>query len=210
MYDDNRVELTTAEYNEIMDDLYYLRFVDEGRHEGKFVRVPVLGRLYCAGDEERAFELKQQTKAYLFARKYYRLYGPSWAPRLPATDAGIEQLEQDEDVAWNLWGCFAASLRDVAWNLKVHPSFSVYASGVMAYVHTPLMIRGNKQLRAAFLPRPLAGIDMELRWRRPEEIARSWAQHAKMEQLAREQGMPEDELRRIVDEDSYRLAAISR
>jgi hypothetical protein len=208
--DGDMIELTPAEYHEMIADLYFLRFVDVGRHEGTFIRVPVLGRLYCAADEERAFELKQQTKAYLLARKHYRLHGPSWAPRLPAIDADIERLERDEDNRLYLWGRFAASLRSVAWDLEVHPPWDAYASGVMAYEHAPSEIREDRRLRAQYPPKKLAGIDPDLYWRSPKDVAESWAAHAKMEQLARESDVNKDELRRIVEEDRRSLAAISK
>jgi hypothetical protein len=204
------IELTPAEYHEMIADLYFLRFVDVCRHEGTFIRVPVLGRPYCPADEQRAYELKQQTTAYLLARKHYRLHGPSWAPRLPAIDADIERLERDEDNRICLWGHFAASLRSVTWDLKVHPLWDAYASGVLAYEHAPSEIREDRWLRAEYPPKKLAGIDPDLYWRSPKNIAESWAAHAKMEQFARESDVNKDELRRIVEEDRCRLAAISK
>jgi hypothetical protein len=225
MYDDNReltvqlndvfkgrdmIELTPAEYYEMIDDLYFLRFVDVYHHEGPFIRVPVLGRPYCPADEQRAYELKQQTTAYLLARKHYRLHGPWWAPRLPAIDAEIEQLKRNEDNRFCLWGHFSESLRSAGWDLKIHPPWDAYISGVMAYEHAPSEIREDHWLRAEYQPKKLAGIDPDLYWRSPKDIAESWEHLAKIEQLARESDTNKDELHRIVEEDRCKLAAISR
>jgi hypothetical protein len=80
----------------------------------------------------------------------------------------------------------------------------------MAYEHAPPEIREDRELRAEYPPKKLAGIDPDLYWRAPKDITESWEHLAKIEQLARESDTNKDELRRIVEEDRCRLAAISK
>ena len=68
-------------------------------------------------------------------------------------------------------GYFGQSLVP-AYDYEGHPRYDVFASGLMAYDHTPAGMRDDPELRAEFQPKELAGLcDGYLYWRSEEKIA---------------------------------------
>jgi hypothetical protein len=54
-----------------------------------------------------------------------------------------------------------------------HPPFAAFASGLLAYKHTPDDLRNDRELQREFPPRRLKGLaDGWLNWRSPETLAR--------------------------------------
>lgn len=116
-------------------------------------------------------ELVQEVCAALRAAEQFERDEPAWPP-LPLHKDAIAEMKDDDDPRIALEGLYADLLAGVEWNYALHPRIARFASGLMAYPHTPIEILANDALRQEFPPRPLDGIcDEWLTWRSPETIA---------------------------------------
>jgi hypothetical protein len=133
--------------------------------------IPVIGGLYLADHECLIPILLPQICAALCARERFRQDAPDWAPILPLRSEDCEVLELADDHRLCLVGLYGSSLRDAFWDLQ-HPPFATFASGLLAYEHTPDELRNDRELRREFPPRKLKGLcDGRLDWRSPERLA---------------------------------------
>jgi hypothetical protein len=131
--------------------------------------IPIIGGLFIT-DLDCSIPLLRVCQALVAREKFHR-EKPPWAPDLPLHERDIEELEQDDNGKLRLVGLFAGSLQGERWDAR-HPSFSPYASGMLAYEHAPLEIRCDQELQQAYPPRQLAGLcDGHLNWRSPETLA---------------------------------------
>jgi hypothetical protein len=132
--------------------------------------IPLLGGIYIT-DMDFSNPILRVCRALVVFEKFHR-EKPSWAPELPLHLDDIEEMEHDDNSKLRIVGLYAGSQQGECWDAK-HPSFSAYASGMMAYEHTPLQIRIDRELQRDFPPRPLDGLcDGFLNWRSPETLAR--------------------------------------
>jgi hypothetical protein len=131
--------------------------------------IPIIGGLFIT-DLDFSNPLLRVCRA-LAARGKFHQEKPPWAPDLPLHERDIEELEHDDNSKLRLVGLFAGSLQGERWDAE-HPSFSAYASGLLAYEYTPIEIRCDHELQCEFPPQPLAGLcDGHLNWRSPETLA---------------------------------------
>jgi hypothetical protein len=138
-------------------------------HPRGAAEIPVIGgRFWPYADH--SFLLLRVCKA-LCAREHFRQDAPAWAPILPLRWEDCKEMEDDDDHRLNLVGLFGKSLYGELWDPQ-HPPFATFASGLLAYGHTPDELRNDSSLRQEFPPRPLEGLcDGNLNWRTPETIA---------------------------------------
>jgi hypothetical protein len=202
---DDLLELCAREFERFVDELF-LRCRESGL---ALARCPIIDRLYDVQSEADTARIKRMLHSAVRARQHFRQHGPSWAPLLPLTFDDIEQMEHDPSNRVELVGHYASSLMMQQWNLKLHPSFHDYASGVMAYKYAPEHLRNDPELMAEFSARPLAGLDKGLSWRSPEQIAELRLANAQCEQQYRDDGVPEPRLREMLDQEIADLNAIS-
>jgi len=131
---------------------------------------PVIGGRFLTW-ADHSFLLPQVYRA-LIAREQFHQDAPGW-PTLPLHEQDIEAaIENDDDPRCRLLGYYGYSLAGADWDYDGHPRFSTFASGLLAYQHTPIEVRTDPQLLREYPPLPLAGLtDGNLYWRSPERIA---------------------------------------
>jgi hypothetical protein len=131
--------------------------------------IPVIGGMYHTWADHS--HLCPQIVAALCCRERFRQDAPDW-PILPLHEKDIEAMENDGCLRCNLVGFYADSLSWEIWDYERHPPFAAFASGLMAYKHTPGHLRNDRALRQEFPPRKLKGLcDGWLAWRSPERLA---------------------------------------
>jgi hypothetical protein len=131
--------------------------------------IPVIGGRFLTW-ADHSFLLPRVCAA-LCARERFRQDAPAWAQPLPLRWEDCKTLEYDDNPRFNLVGLFGISLHG-EWDYERHPSFAAFASGLMAYEHTPDHLRNDRALRQEFPPRRLKGLcDGWLSWRSPERLA---------------------------------------
>ena len=163
---DDLLELCAREFERFVDELFLSR-----RESGlALCRAPIIDRLYDAQSDADTARIRWMLHSAVRARQHFRQHGPPGAPLLPLTFDAIERAEHDPNNRIELVGHYASSLMLQQWNLKLHPSFHDYASGVMAYRYTPDYLRNNAELLQEFPPRPLEGLDKALNWRTLDDI----------------------------------------
>ena len=95
--------------------------------------IPVVGGLFWP-DTDYSPLLPLVCKA-LCAREQFRQEAPGW-PTLPLTWEDGKWLEDDDNPRISVVGHYGLSLRGEYWG-PLHPPFADFASGLMAYEHTP-------------------------------------------------------------------------
>jgi hypothetical protein len=198
-------ELCADEFERAVDKLFA-----KTREDGFYLaRTPITHRLYDVNNPAQIHKFKQDIRAALAARVWFRQHGPLWAPPLPLNYADCEKLEHDADPRIELVGHYAFSLRALVWDYKTHPLFVDFCRGLMAYARTPSYLKEDPELLAEFPPRPLAGIDAGLRWCAPEELAEHRAISEQAIQQLRDQNVDEATLKEWTDEHESYFGSIS-
>jgi len=187
------LKILTAEIETQVERLFEnerMRAVAAGK---KFATVPYLDDLFAVEYTSLFPHIKRQVCAALAARECFRGIAPPWAPGLlPLSSTDIGKLVHSKNNRFVLVGHFAASLAASNWNIKTHPTFQVYAAGVMACPYTPSRIRNDPELLKEFPPRPLEGLDRSLCWNVYERIFEFTQQLMKNEEHWRRCGMADD------------------
>jgi hypothetical protein len=130
--------------------------------------IPIVGGPYLLGMPVPP-ELYRRVCMAMAAREQFRHDVPGW-PTLPLHEKDIESLKYDDSPRLNLLGHYAYSLSP-GWDYEEHPRFSAFASGLMAYEHTPDEIRNDRSLLEEFPARELEGLcGGALYWRSPAMI----------------------------------------
>jgi len=156
-----------------------------GRY-GELFENPVTGATFIYGDDDGDFRIEPQKEAAvraLLAREWFAIYGPADAPPLPLSHIEREDLKGTgllpHMVAW-----YARSLENREYDVKEHPSFADYASGVLWEAQLPvgsLVTLPNRppdevqELKKRFPPRMLKGMSPGLYWEPPKEHAEAMA-----------------------------------
>jgi hypothetical protein len=133
---------------------------------------PVTGGLFVKGLDPIK---PQKERAYraLVAREWFALNGPPDAPPLPLSYEEREALKHGGVLHILAWYARSLEARDYA--VEEHPSFDLYARGVMASSEAPEFITEDEQLKKRFPPASLAGIGPGLGWWPPEEHSKTKA-----------------------------------
>jgi hypothetical protein len=156
--------------------------------------IPIIGGVYLTDGVPE--EVRKDVVRALVARERFRQDWPSWPQPLPLNIDLCPELQRDGCPRVRLMAYYGWSLSGTSpnYDYERHPHFDVFASGLMAYEHTPLEIRCDRELQRQFPPRPLAGLcDGQMVWRTDEQIA--WAR---------------DMLRRAAESDAEFAAARCR
>ncbi len=147
---------------------------------------PVVGEGYVPGEGPIEPQKEAAVRA-LLAREHFAIYGPADAPPLPLSYIEREDLKRGGKycgllgviVAW-----FARSLADREYDVKEHPSFADYASGVLWEAELPVgghitlppdYLDEVRELKKRFPPRMLKGMSPGLHWKPPKEHAETMA-----------------------------------
>jgi hypothetical protein len=156
------------------------RLVDElfaGFRHGEYCRNPITGGGYIHGIDPIAPQ-KEAARRALVAREWFAINGPSDAQPLP-----LNQYECEE--AWQLRGpwkhivqLYARSLENINFDVKQHPRFADYVSGVLweaACVDSdigwlPDYPEEIAQLEKRFPPAKLVGLGPGFFWEPPPEL----------------------------------------
>jgi hypothetical protein len=132
--------------------------------------IPIVGGLYIVSQDHCI--LLPVVCAALCAKAQFSRDAPAWAPCLPLRREDCEKLENDDSNRLNLVGYYGCSLRETSWDYQTHPPFAGFASGLMAYKHTPDHLRNDPELQREFPPTRLKGLcGGHLHWRSPAMIA---------------------------------------
>jgi hypothetical protein len=129
---------------------------------------PITGQSFFAGFDSP--EMRQEVCAAIVARENFRLIAPTWAPVLPLTHEGCEDLESDDCPRLAAVGLYGSSLRHSEW-APAHPCFPRYVSGLLAHARVPDAIRNDPDLQHEFPAYPLEGLGDDLAWRSPKMLA---------------------------------------
>src|SRR5262245_57114058 len=133
--------------------------------------VPVVGGVFIPDlMDQTPFLLLRVCKALCCRERFYQ-DEPSWGP-LPLHEDIRTAMEDDDNTRCKLLGYYGSSLAGADWDYDGHPRFAAFASGLLAYEHTPDCIRNDRDLQREFPLRELEGLcDGWLSWRNPEQIA---------------------------------------
>lgn len=172
---------------------------------------PYIGDLFFVTDETHIARLKQRVCRALAARAWHKKHAPIWAQPLPLHRTELaKEWNDDLSPKRQLVLHFGYSLRWMGWVYKEHPTFPIYAAGVLAYEYAPPELRNDPELNREFAPCPLAGIDTGLWWNSPEMIAKERSDLERQPELWRAQGIPEHLIRIFVGDGQRELERISR
>jgi hypothetical protein len=132
--------------------------------------IPVIGGIFIPALDHSC--LLPRVCAALCARERFRQDAPAWAPTLPLRAEDCAELENDGSTRLNLVGYYGSSLREANWDYQGTRDFAVFASGLLAYKHSPDHLRHDRALLQEFPPRRLKGLcGGHLHWRSPATIA---------------------------------------
>lgn len=132
----------------------------DDRHE-KTRRNPVTGSTWLRGVDPVAPQKRVACDA-LLAREQFGKSGPTGI-ELPLSYEERERLKDSNLGCLVAW--FARSLAHRDFDLKGHPSFEIYARGVLASSYTPKDIKADVDLLRRYPPHPLPGLESGLIWR---------------------------------------------
>lgn len=106
---------------------------------------------------------KEAARRALAAKWWFSFYGPGDLPALPIDPRERSDITYDSPLHWvfanyaRSWACYEFGME--------HPSFDIYARGVIASPHTPDFIRENPDLLRRFPPIPLLRLCADFVWR---------------------------------------------
>ncbi len=148
---------------------------------------PVTDEGYVPGDDPIEPQMEAACRA-LLAREWFAINGPADAPPLPLSYDEREDLKGRGALGHTLLGhivaWYARSLENREYDIKEHPSFADYASGVLWEAGRPigsLVTLPNcppdevRELKKRFPPRMLKGMSPGLYWEPPKEHAEAMA-----------------------------------
>jgi len=118
------------------------------------------------------FDNDPEGRAALAARRWYAKHGPQDLQPLPLGYAEREDLKrerhQKQGNASYMLALYARSLDQADYDFDKHPTFEVYASGVMASKYAPPFFNDDEDLRRRFPPRPLLYLGPGVVWVPPK------------------------------------------
>jgi hypothetical protein len=131
---------------------------------------PVIGALFSVWNEPHIAKLKREVRNAISAIKWHKEHAPPWAVPLLVNDAELDVDYSNLSPPEQLVRYFGSSMRNLEFDITVHPTFPIWTAGVLAHPDTPDEIRNDRELRAQFSPKALPGLDWGLCWRTPEMI----------------------------------------
>src|SRR5215472_5647000 len=162
-----------------------------GLEEKQFARLPYLNDPYDLECKTLIPHYRRQVRAALAAREWFRQHAPPWAPELPLSSSDIGKLVRSKSPAIALVGYFAASLAACNWDFKNHPTFQIYAAGVMASPSASDHLKKDLKLLREFPPRELPGLDQGFIWGLSNRTVEFTQQLMRSEEHLRRCGMAE-------------------
>ena len=170
------------------------RLVDElfSKHQyGEYCRNPVTGAGYVHGEDPVAPQ-KETARRALFAREWFAVFGPADAQPLPLTP-----FEYEDWRCRGLWGyiiaLYARSLECRKFDVKQHPRFAAYVSGVLWEAGRvdgiigilPISPDELPKLKKRFPPKELVGMGPGFVWLPPKLYAETMPDHRRCMARAR-------------------------
>jgi hypothetical protein len=143
---------------------------------------PVIGGGYVPGDDPIEPQMEAACRA-LLAREWFAIHGPPDAQPLPLSYNAREDLK-GRGLLRHIVKWYARSLEGREYDVKEHPSFADYASGVLWEAELPvggLVSLPNyppdelRELKKRFPPRMLKGMGPGLCWLPPKLHAEAMA-----------------------------------
>jgi hypothetical protein len=136
--------------------------------------IPVVGGHYIPGlDNPR--RLKKLACRALAAREWFAQNGLPELPPLPVSYDEREEMRSGRGLLPYIYALFARSLESSEYDIEAHPSFEIYASGVLEAVECQHIGRLPEypaellELKKRFPPRRLSGLDIGFYWLRPKD-----------------------------------------
>ena len=149
-------------------------FAANRKHSGESCEIPVVGGHYIPGlDNPR--RLKKLACRALAAREWFAQHGLPELPPLPVSDNEREDMRSGSGLLPYIYALFARSLESSEYDIEAHPSFEIYASGVLEAVECqhigwlPEYPDELLELKKRFPPRRLSGLDIGFYWLRPKD-----------------------------------------
>ena len=149
-------------------------FTAQNARHGERCHNPVTGLEFVWGIDPITPQ-KQEAVRALHAGLWFEENGPANAPRLPLSDGNMEEYRNAGGLT-ALVGFYKRSLAREgddrnSFDFQNHPSFSVFASGLMHMAVTGGLwgLENDTQLIGRFPPRPLEGMTPGAYWAPPEE-----------------------------------------
>ncbi|MFZ3358214.1 MAG: hypothetical protein WCA56_19230 [Xanthobacteraceae bacterium] len=191
--------MTVSTFSSLVDREVERRFTENAPVHGRMMRNPVTGAGYVGGLDPIE-EQKEAARRPLLAREYHALNAPADAQPLP-----ISEPERD-DFRWGgtplhyIVALYARSLDGQNYDVKLHPTFAEYASGVLweaELVDSRWGCLPNfdddqlANLKKRFPPLRLEGMGPGLTWRPPQE-------HAETMESVRRRRLPPKEYAKAV------------
>src|SRR5262249_27911752 len=185
-------KILTAKIEQHVDVAFEVRRMMAGFEEKRFARLPYLDDPYEPECETLIPHYQRQVCAALAAREWFRQHAPHWAPELPLSSTDIEKLIRSKSPAIALVGFFAASLAACNWDFKNHPTFQIYAAGVLASPYASDHLKKDLKLLREFPPRELPGLDQGFIWGLSNRTLEFAQQLMRSEEHFRRCGLSED------------------
>jgi len=166
-------QLCADEFAKHVDELFDREIEQALAREPPLGHAPIIGTLFDAVDEDAIAKLKRLACAARAACIWHRKSAPPWARDLPVSDTDplFDRQRNELTPRQQILRYFAYSLRWNDWEYEEHPVFPTYARGVMSYDFAPDELRNDPDLIKEFPPRPLAGIDIQMHYNTPENVA---------------------------------------
>jgi hypothetical protein len=162
---------STINFKSSIEELVDRLFSEIKAKRGQLCVNPVTGGNFVWGID-RISTQKKEAIAALGARQWFAENGPSDAPPLPLSPNDIEDYRIARGLA-GIVGFYARSLLANEYDIRRHPSFEDFASGLMACDSGLWGIENDENLKRRFPPRPLNGMGAGLCWEPPRKQKRA-------------------------------------
>jgi hypothetical protein len=139
---------------------------------GEICTNPVTGGRFVLGmrGEDSIAAQKRDACRALVAREWHAEHSPT-APPLLVNVWDIDSAMSGGGIS-HLLAYFSQSVEGTDWYTAGHPTFEVYARGVLASPECPPILREDQYLVSRFPPRPIYGLAPSLLYVRPTQPVR--------------------------------------
>jgi hypothetical protein len=171
--------MTMSEFSSLIDQEVERLFRENPPLHGKQCRNPVTGAGYIGGLDPIE-EQKDVARRALSAREWFRSNGPAEAQPLPVSYYDRDAYKLSCNLLLYIVALYTRSLDARHYDVKAHPAFADYVSGVLFEAERPDNEFGGPpdygddqlaELKKRFPPRKLDGLGPGLVWLPPKEHA---------------------------------------
>jgi hypothetical protein len=145
-------------------------FREANNQKGQICENPVTKSKWVPGPDPVGPQKRAACRA-LVAQAWFAYWNPGLPP-LPLCPGDRWNLKVSNPGIGHMMSEYAASLEIQKYDTFRHPSFELYARGVMALPSAPYFVTQNPELRKRYPPLPLPGLRRWLYWEPPKRERR--------------------------------------